>query len=146
MAACVKHPFDDAVGLCRSCAEAFCGECLVYVHGPDRPPLCVPCALVAAGVRRLSPAERRAHRSRQRARAAEAFAAARPASSVAAGEFGPMSERGRALLAARNGHGASDGSFDGADDGAPITANGADNGGGPSQVAGPRRRRFFGLF
>jgi hypothetical protein len=140
MAACVKHPFDDAVDMCAGCAEAFCDQCLVYVHGPERPPLCVPCALVAAGVRRLTPAERRAHRARQRerARAAATAVRAQPAAPLpgADTEFGPMSPRGRALLEARNGHGGRD-DHDGP---APRDADGATLGNGH------RRRRFLGLF
>jgi hypothetical protein len=29
----------------------FCGECLVYAFGLKKPPLCIPCAVVAAGIR-----------------------------------------------------------------------------------------------
>jgi hypothetical protein len=59
-ARCTKHTFDVAVAQCRSCGEGFCGDCLVYTHGPSSPPFCVPCALVAAGVRRVSGAEKKA--------------------------------------------------------------------------------------
>jgi hypothetical protein len=52
MAGCETHPFDPAEGTCRTCHRPFCAGCLVYSAGPDRPPHCVPCALVAAGVRR----------------------------------------------------------------------------------------------
>jgi hypothetical protein len=48
---CERHPFDHASGRCRSCGFDFCEACLVYTHGPKRPPLCIPCALVAAGIR-----------------------------------------------------------------------------------------------
>jgi hypothetical protein len=48
---CFKHIFDEAVGACRTCQNAFCEACLVYARGPAKPPYCVPCALVAAGVR-----------------------------------------------------------------------------------------------
>ena len=48
---CDKHLFDDAAGVCWSCRRPYCNECLVYTHGPKKAPLCVPCALSAAGVR-----------------------------------------------------------------------------------------------
>jgi hypothetical protein len=48
---CDKHMFDDATGMCRSCRRPYCADCLVYTHGAKRAPLCVPCALSAAGVR-----------------------------------------------------------------------------------------------
>jgi hypothetical protein len=51
MVNCTKHIFDAAVGECRACQNDFCDSCLVYARGPKKPPLCVPCALVAAGVR-----------------------------------------------------------------------------------------------
>jgi len=48
---CEKHLFEDAAGTCRACRRPYCDDCLVYAQGPDRPPLCVPCALSKAGVR-----------------------------------------------------------------------------------------------
>jgi hypothetical protein len=48
---CDKHLFEDASGMCRSCRRPFCTDCLVYTQGANRAPLCVPCALTAAGVR-----------------------------------------------------------------------------------------------
>lgn len=139
MAACVRHPFDDAADVCGGCAQEFCATCLVYVHGPQRPPLCVPCALVAAGVRRQSAAERRLHRARQRELARQrAEVRPRPAAVPAVdddpGGFGPMSERGRAYLAAaRNGH------ADAHPDAPPAMAADATG-------SAERRRRFLGLF
>lgn len=59
---CTKHSFEQATAACRTCQEPFCAECLVYTYGPDKPPYCVPCALVAAGVRRHSPSERKIHK------------------------------------------------------------------------------------
>lgn len=50
-ATCEAHPFDEATDTCRSCGYDFCPECLVYAHGQNKPPYCVPCALTAAGVR-----------------------------------------------------------------------------------------------
>jgi hypothetical protein len=48
---CIRHPFESSESACRNCGNGFCGECLVYAFGPDKPPYCVPCALAAAGVR-----------------------------------------------------------------------------------------------
>jgi hypothetical protein len=59
-ARCTKHSFEVAVAQCRSCGEPFCDDCLVYTYGPSSPPFCVPCALVAAGVRRVTAAEKKA--------------------------------------------------------------------------------------
>ena len=49
---CGIHHFDGAAGRCRKCGDAYCEDCLVYPQGKRRPPYCVRCALVAAGVRR----------------------------------------------------------------------------------------------
>jgi len=49
---CGIHAFDRAAGRCRTCGDHYCADCLVYPQGPRRPPYCVRCALVAAGVRR----------------------------------------------------------------------------------------------
>jgi hypothetical protein len=49
---CGIHQFDGAAGRCRTCGDAYCGDCLIFPHGARRPPYCVRCALVAAGVRR----------------------------------------------------------------------------------------------
>jgi hypothetical protein len=51
VARCIKHNFDDVVGACRVCGNEFCRQCLVWPHGPKKPPLCVECALAKAGVR-----------------------------------------------------------------------------------------------
>ena len=48
---CGTHQFDVASARCRTCGDAYCGECLVYPFGARREPFCVRCALVAAGVR-----------------------------------------------------------------------------------------------
>ena len=63
---CNKHPFEQATAACRSCAELYCADCLVYANGPDKPPYCVACGLVVAGVRRLTAQERRTHRLNRR--------------------------------------------------------------------------------
>lgn len=62
-ARCTKHSFEVAVAQCRSCSEPFCDDCLVFTYGPSSPPYCVPCALVAAGVRRVTGAEKKAMRA-----------------------------------------------------------------------------------
>jgi hypothetical protein len=54
MAGCDVHPFDQAVDTCGGCDSSFCSGCLVYPFGQRRAPLCVRCALEAAGVRRRS--------------------------------------------------------------------------------------------
>jgi hypothetical protein len=48
---CFKHIFEEAVDACRTCGNEFCESCLVFARGPQKPPYCVPCALVASGVR-----------------------------------------------------------------------------------------------
>jgi len=48
---CDKHLFEEASGMCRECRRPFCSDCLVYTQGANRAPMCVPCALTAAGVR-----------------------------------------------------------------------------------------------
>jgi hypothetical protein len=63
MAMCSKHPFEQAAGACRSCGDEFCTSDLVHTYGPDRPPYCIPCALVAAGVKK-APAKTSTGRSR----------------------------------------------------------------------------------
>jgi len=48
---CDKHLFEAAEDRCGRCGYEFCGECLVYSFGLKKPPLCIPCAVVAAGIR-----------------------------------------------------------------------------------------------
>ena len=48
---CAKHQFEGAEDVCRTCGWDFCGECLVYAFGADKPPYCLSCALAASGVR-----------------------------------------------------------------------------------------------
>jgi len=48
---CFNHSFESAENLCRMCGHGFCGECLVYAFGDNKPPFCLSCALAAAGVR-----------------------------------------------------------------------------------------------
>jgi hypothetical protein len=56
MESCAKHPHERGVALCGRCGEAWCNDCLVYAFGQRKPPLCMPCAMFAGGVR--SSAER----------------------------------------------------------------------------------------
>jgi hypothetical protein len=51
-ARCAVHGFAHAAARCRACGDAYCDECLVYPFGERRPPYCVRCGLVAAGIRR----------------------------------------------------------------------------------------------
>ena len=51
MSTCEKHTFEVAEGQCRRCGHGFCGRCLVYAFGPKKPPFCISCAILAAGVR-----------------------------------------------------------------------------------------------
>jgi hypothetical protein len=48
---CTRHQFESAEDVCRNCGSDFCGECLVYALGADKPPYCLGCALAASGVR-----------------------------------------------------------------------------------------------
>jgi hypothetical protein len=48
---CEKHSFELADGMCQRCGDWFCASCLVYAFGPKKPPLCISCAINAAGVR-----------------------------------------------------------------------------------------------
>ncbi len=51
MASCVRHPMAVAEYVCGSCGHDHCAECVVFPKGHGRPPLCIPCALEAGGVR-----------------------------------------------------------------------------------------------
>ena len=66
MAMCTKHPFDIAAGVCRTCGDEFCAADLVYSYGPNKPPYCIPCALVASGVTKKGPAAAKASTGRSR--------------------------------------------------------------------------------
>lgn len=59
---CVNDGFDLARSVCTRCREPFCEECLIWPFGPEREPVCVSCALVAAGVRTKTRARRIARR------------------------------------------------------------------------------------
>lgn len=48
---CLRHYEEPIADRCRDCQHPYCTRCLVYAFGPKKPPLCVPCALHAGGVR-----------------------------------------------------------------------------------------------
>ena len=48
---CMRHFEEPYVAHCRTCNRPFCGRCLVFAFGPDKPPYCIGCALNASGVR-----------------------------------------------------------------------------------------------
>jgi hypothetical protein len=48
---CHKHPHEMGVTLCARCGQSWCADCLVYPFGTKKPPYCMGCAMVAAGVR-----------------------------------------------------------------------------------------------
>ncbi len=51
MESCTKHPHERGAALCGRCGTPWCNTCLVYALGPKKPPLCMPCAMYAGGVR-----------------------------------------------------------------------------------------------
>lgn len=66
--ACEKHVFERMEASCTHCGGEYCGDCVVYPYG-QRKPLCVSCAIAAAGIR--SSAARPVMRSRREIRRAE---------------------------------------------------------------------------
>ncbi len=88
MTHCMRHFEEPVVAHCRTCNRPFCGRCLVFAFGPDKPPYCVGCALTASGVRNNSKtivavapqpsgAERRLERAQRKAEKAQAKATQR---------------------------------------------------------------------
>ena len=51
MDSCIKHPHEHGVSHCGRCGGSWCADCLVQAYGPKKPPLCMGCAMFAAGVR-----------------------------------------------------------------------------------------------
>lgn len=51
MDSCIKHPHESGVAICGRCGGSWCSTCIVYPFGEKKPPLCMGCAMVAAGVR-----------------------------------------------------------------------------------------------
>jgi len=58
---CAVHSFERGQDACDRCHDQYCEDCLVYPFGPRKAPMCIQCALVAAGIRR--PARRPAFSS-----------------------------------------------------------------------------------
>ena len=50
MSGCAKHVSNIASAMCGECGSPFCDECLVHPFGPNKPPMCIQCALAFAGV------------------------------------------------------------------------------------------------
>lgn len=48
---CMRHYEEPLMAYCRTCRNPFCSRCLVFSHGPNKPPYCVGCALFASGIR-----------------------------------------------------------------------------------------------
>lgn len=95
MESCMKHPHERAGALCGRCGTPWCATCLVYAYGPTKPPLCMPCAMYAGGVRTAAvrPAmPKRQMKSLQKAAKAEAKARAKagPPQGDPALEPGPL--------------------------------------------------------
>lgn len=51
MDSCIKHPHEHGISHCARCGGSWCADCLVHAYGPKKPPLCMSCAMFAAGVR-----------------------------------------------------------------------------------------------
>lgn len=51
MAHCKRHYEEPVVATCKVCEQPFCGRCLVFPNGANKPPYCIGCALTASGVR-----------------------------------------------------------------------------------------------
>lgn len=64
-ATCEAHQFMTATGTCKDCRYDFCPECLVYPHGEDKAPYCVPCALAMSGIRSTAGRSRNEERHRE---------------------------------------------------------------------------------
>jgi len=95
---CAEHPSLRAAGACGQCGHLFCTDCLVYPFGESRPPMCVACALAAAGVRKKKSTRPKLRRSVARARQA-AFAAEVAQAEVAAVEEAARQEAEAAAAA-----------------------------------------------
>ena len=51
MAHCMRHYEEPVLAGCKVCGQPFCGRCLVFPNGPNKPAMCIGCALTASGVR-----------------------------------------------------------------------------------------------
>ena len=70
---CHRHTWDIAEATCRACKLGYCENCLVRT-GRSEEPICVPCALAIAGVRKSG--QPRMGRKQRRALEREAKVAA----------------------------------------------------------------------
>ena len=95
---CVEHPSMRAAAACGQCGHLFCADCLVYPFGESRPPMCVGCALAAAGVRKKATGRPRLRRSAAKARQST-FAAETEAVALAAAVEAERQEAEAAELA-----------------------------------------------
>ncbi len=96
---CVDHPSMRAAAACGQCGHLFCADCLVYPFGESRPPMCVGCALAAAGVRKKKSSRPKLRRSTAKARQATFTAETEQAAAAAAQETARLeSEAAEAAL------------------------------------------------
>jgi hypothetical protein len=51
---CMTHPFERCHRLCGQCGNPYCENCLVSPFGPKKAPLCLQCAVSAAGLRKAA--------------------------------------------------------------------------------------------
>ncbi|MEZ5183070.1 MAG: B-box zinc finger protein [Acidimicrobiales bacterium] len=102
---CMRHFEEPYVAHCRTCNRPFCGRCLVFAFGPDKPPYCIGCALTASGVRNktikpvaaaaATPTDRREERNRKREEKRLAKAEARAAKAAIKALAPPMADAAR---------------------------------------------------
>ena len=99
-ARCAKHQFEGADNFCRQCGHPFCVRCLVYPFGERKPPYCIPCALVASGVRSGGRKAPRASRKERRAQKKAAMQAVAPTATTLLDDPGPAGGAGPEPVAA----------------------------------------------
>jgi len=75
-----------AAAACGQCGHLFCADCLVYPFGESRPPMCVSCALAAAGVRKKATHRPKLRRSAAKARQSTFVVETERATAAAAAE------------------------------------------------------------
>lgn len=83
---CHRHGWEMADAMCGDCGLPFCGSCLFHVKKDAPAPLCVPCAMAAAGVRRRPPRLSRRERRTLAEQVPELASAADDAPPVATAE------------------------------------------------------------
>jgi hypothetical protein len=79
---CAKHPSELATSACRRCGLDWCSECLVFSFGATKPPFCITCALVTAGVKTGGPPPMSRKQLRARKKAQKSAARGVPAPTV----------------------------------------------------------------